>query len=93
MPHASFFHLFDPGKYGIDLECEAPPGRLLIVSFQHVDAFPAQILPILHWFFDPNRLRKLLSQNLQKCRFATANVAFNSEAAAFRFALRWTDRT
>ena len=71
--------LFDPCEDGIDLEGKAPPFGLLVVLFEHVNIFPAEILPVFNRLFDPLGFGDVRPENFQKCGLATADVSLDGE--------------
>lgn len=75
-------------EYRIDLEGESPSLGLLVVFFQHVDVGASEVLPVTHGLFDPFGLRDLLSEDLEECRLAAADVSLNGEAVVLVGELR-----
>ena len=72
-----------PSEDSVDLESEAPPFRLLIVFFQHVDVLSSKVLPVSDGFFNPFGFRDLLAEDLEESGLTTSDVSFDSEAIVF----------
>lgn len=61
-----FFPLLDAGKHREVQERQSPSFRVLVVVVEDVEALPAHVLPLGHWFLDQLHVVEILLENLQK---------------------------
>ncbi len=61
------------------LKGKSPSLWLYIVFLKHIDVLSIEVLPLINRFFNPLGLWQFLSQNLNKCWFATSYITLNCD--------------
>ena len=72
--------LIDSAHKGVDLKSESPPFRILVVESEKVDIFMlTNVLPLSERFVKYGKFRKVLFDDFEDSRLATANIPLNRD--------------